>query len=129
MHRRQSQVHGITGQEQERAVTEAPNTSLTKCFPTECTQKALEAMGNRMLDWFSVIMADSRSRPTVANKGEYCDLLCVSRQMCTVSGWESEGNVRFVFFDFFSTMTCFHIYSAYYLEILYSFRNLCEGLK
>ncbi|XP_068225465.1 proteoglycan Cow-like [Palaemon carinicauda] len=30
--------------------------------PNECTQDALEAMGNRMLDWFSVIMADSRSR-------------------------------------------------------------------
>ncbi|XP_045103824.1 proteoglycan Cow-like [Portunus trituberculatus] len=43
-------------------------TSNTVWGPNECTQKALEAMGNRMLDWFSVIMADSRSRPTVANK-------------------------------------------------------------
>ncbi|MPC72165.1 hypothetical protein E2C01_066459 [Portunus trituberculatus] len=26
-------------------------------------------------------------------------------------------------------MTRFHIHSAYYLVILYSFRNLCGGLK
>jgi len=30
--------------------------------PNECSQEALEAMGNRMLDWFSVIMADARTR-------------------------------------------------------------------
>ncbi|XP_071542638.1 proteoglycan Cow isoform X2 [Panulirus ornatus] len=36
--------------------------------PNECTQDALEAMGNRMLDWFSVIMADSRSRSNPVNK-------------------------------------------------------------
>ncbi|MPC84661.1 hypothetical protein E2C01_079406 [Portunus trituberculatus] len=29
----------------------------------------------------------------------------------------------------FSTMTCFHIHSGYYLVILYSFRNLCGGLE
>ncbi|XP_064080840.1 proteoglycan Cow-like [Macrobrachium nipponense] len=37
-------------------------TANTVWGPNECTQDALEAMGNRMLDWFSVIMADSRSR-------------------------------------------------------------------
>ncbi|MPC23244.1 hypothetical protein E2C01_016283 [Portunus trituberculatus] len=30
-----------------------------------------------------------------------------------------------VFFYLFSTMTRFHIYSAYYLVILFSFKNLC----
>ncbi|MPC08722.1 hypothetical protein E2C01_001315 [Portunus trituberculatus] len=29
----------------------------------------------------------------------------------------------------FSTMTRFHIHSTDYLVILYSFRNLCGGLK
>ncbi|MPC33558.1 hypothetical protein E2C01_026913 [Portunus trituberculatus] len=29
----------------------------------------------------------------------------------------------------FSTMACFHIHSAYYMTILYSFRNLREGSK
>ncbi|MPC20327.1 hypothetical protein E2C01_013267 [Portunus trituberculatus] len=28
-------------------------------------------------------------------------------------------------FNLFSTVTCFHIYSAFYMVILYSFRNLC----
>nr|XP_045598290.1 proteoglycan Cow-like [Procambarus clarkii] len=36
--------------------------------PNECTQEALEAMGNRMLDWFSVIMADTRSRANAVTK-------------------------------------------------------------
>ncbi|ROT83494.1 putative testican-2 [Penaeus vannamei] len=36
--------------------------------PNECTQDALEAMGNRMLDWFSVIMADSRRRTNSVTK-------------------------------------------------------------
>ncbi|KAB7496190.1 Proteoglycan Cow, partial [Armadillidium nasatum] len=35
----------------------------------ECSQDALEAMGNRMLDWFSVIMADSRRRPANPQPG------------------------------------------------------------
>ncbi|MPC28042.1 hypothetical protein E2C01_021233 [Portunus trituberculatus] len=29
----------------------------------------------------------------------------------------------------FSTMTRFHIHSAHYLVVLYSFRNSCKGLK
>ncbi|MPC25769.1 hypothetical protein E2C01_018890 [Portunus trituberculatus] len=29
----------------------------------------------------------------------------------------------------FSTMTRFHIHSAVYLVILYTFRNLCGGLE
>ncbi|MPC20723.1 hypothetical protein E2C01_013677 [Portunus trituberculatus] len=33
------------------------------------------------------------------------------------------------FFNSFSTMTCFHIHSAYYLVTFYSFRNSCGGLK
>lgn len=33
-------------------------------FPSskQCSSAALEAMGNRLLDWFSVIMADSAKR-------------------------------------------------------------------
>ncbi|MPC86467.1 hypothetical protein E2C01_081296 [Portunus trituberculatus] len=29
----------------------------------------------------------------------------------------------------FSTMTCFHIHSAFYLVILYNFRNFMWGLE
>ncbi|MPC54114.1 hypothetical protein E2C01_048021 [Portunus trituberculatus] len=32
-------------------------------------------------------------------------------------------------FNPFSTRTRFHIHCGYYLAILYSFRNLCGGLK
>ncbi|MPC81645.1 hypothetical protein E2C01_076273 [Portunus trituberculatus] len=32
-------------------------------------------------------------------------------------------------FNPFSTMTCFHIHSGYYLVILYSFRNSCGSLQ
>lgn len=36
-----------------------------------CTPNALQAMGNRLLDWFSVVMADSskRRRPNRKSKG------------------------------------------------------------
>ena len=31
---------------------------------TECTAPALQAIGDRLLDWFSVIMADAKRRQT-----------------------------------------------------------------
>ncbi|MPC27975.1 hypothetical protein E2C01_021168 [Portunus trituberculatus] len=37
--------------------------------------------------------------------------------------------INHVTVNLLSTMTRFHIYSGYYLVILYNFRNLCEGLK
>lgn len=52
------------------AVSSPRTTHLTTLPPPECTQDALEAMGNRMLDWFSVIMADSRRRTNSVTKGE-----------------------------------------------------------
>jgi len=38
----------------------------------ECPEAALQSMGNRLLDWFSVIMADNKRRRTdYKGKGEY----------------------------------------------------------
>lgn len=38
----------------------------------QCSPTALQAMGNRLLDWFSVVMADSskRRRPRSKSKGD-----------------------------------------------------------
>ncbi|CRL07372.1 CLUMA_CG020349, isoform A [Clunio marinus] len=38
------------------------NTNLKKFISSECKQQQLTAIGNRLLDWFSVIMADSKKR-------------------------------------------------------------------
>ncbi|MPC55666.1 hypothetical protein E2C01_049608 [Portunus trituberculatus] len=54
---------------------------------------------------------------------------------CGPDGWELCGSSGiaageiWITINSFSTMTRFHIHSAYYLAILYSFRNLCEGLQ
>lgn len=38
----------------------------------ECSEAALQNMGNRLLDWFSVIMADNKRRRTdYTGKGLY----------------------------------------------------------
>ncbi|MPC59045.1 hypothetical protein E2C01_053060 [Portunus trituberculatus] len=42
---------------------------------------------------------------------------------------EREQSVSVYAINSFSTMMRFHIHSAYYLVILYSFRNLCGVLK
>ncbi|MPC78135.1 hypothetical protein E2C01_072615 [Portunus trituberculatus] len=38
-----------------------------------------------------------------------------------------EVSGSYLFFNLFSTMARFHIHSGYYLVILYSCRNLCDG--
>lgn len=46
----------------------------TAASPTkQCPPSALQAMGNRLLDWFSVVMVDSskRRRPRNKSKGMY----------------------------------------------------------
>jgi len=34
-------------------------------FVAECNAEALESMGNRLLDWFSVVMADTQKRKSI----------------------------------------------------------------
>lgn len=36
----------------------------------ECSEAALKSMGNRLLDWFSVIKAENRRRPEYKGKGK-----------------------------------------------------------
>ncbi|KAG5891812.1 hypothetical protein JTB14_027775 [Gonioctena quinquepunctata] len=38
--------------------------------PKQCSPAALQAMGNRLLDWFSVVMADSSKRRRMKNKSK-----------------------------------------------------------
>lgn len=40
-------------------------------LPPECSQDALAAMGNRMLDWFSVIMSDTQHKTQPSPRGQH----------------------------------------------------------
>lgn len=43
----------------------------TPIYPNkECSASALQSMGNRLLDWFSVVMADSTKRRKLKNKNK-----------------------------------------------------------
>lgn len=49
----------------------------TPIYPTkECSVTALQSMGNRLLDWFSVVMADASQRRKIKNKnkGKDCEI-------------------------------------------------------
>lgn len=43
----------------------------TPIYPNkECTPAALQSMGNRLLDWFSVVMADASKRRKIKNRNK-----------------------------------------------------------
>ncbi|MPC20069.1 LIM homeobox transcription factor 1-beta [Portunus trituberculatus] len=55
---------------------------------------------------------------------EDCLVCCVCRVQLQHSCFARDSKI-YCKLDYDSTMTRFHIHSAYYLVILYSFRNLC----
>ncbi|XP_069940580.1 proteoglycan Cow isoform X2 [Cherax quadricarinatus] len=66
---RQMDKYNVQRRQWSRRTNEATHKPTNTVWgPNECTQDALEAMGNRMLDWFSVIMADARSRSKAVTK-------------------------------------------------------------
>lgn len=53
----------------DNEVFDTKPTSVAGGWSKDCSPAALQAMGDRLLDWFSVIMADAKRRRT-HNKGK-----------------------------------------------------------
>jgi hypothetical protein len=53
----------------DNEVFDTKPTSVAGAWTKDCSPAALQAMGDRLLDWFSVIMADAKRRRT-HNKGK-----------------------------------------------------------
>jgi len=53
---------------------------------TDCNQEALESMGDRLLDWFSVVMADTQKRKlnrrNRSNQGMYLSIKQLHIKFC-----------------------------------------------
>ncbi|CAH1155115.1 unnamed protein product [Phaedon cochleariae] len=63
--------------------------------PKQCSSAALQAMGNRLLDWFSVVMSDSAKRRRMKNKSKvHFPTACKGEARWMFQHLDADGDAR-----------------------------------